>query len=308
MMILGSERVVTNDFSSHKTAEDYSGNHLSEIKITGSAKVVRVVNHYLPHEDSLNYDSFVKNQYQWKDGDYYNCISITGKSIRYHKDELGGNCVVLSGYVDGVHYYYGLYHMAKVNVNVGDIVNQDTILGYQGNTGLVASRKALSDVTYGTHVHMELIDDSNNYLNPRDYALGNKRIEWVSQGNERNENMDQIHILADKINIRESFSKTSKDLGDVYKDETYDILEVKDNEGYTWYKIKTSTNITGYVANLVNENWIEVLKKKEQEQEEKEDEQEESNLDSKYILLYKAEKTDIYYIRLKENEELYLKK
>ncbi len=306
MMILGSDRVVTNDFSSHKTAEDYSGAHLSEIKIKGSAKVVRVVNHYIPHEDSLNYDSFVKNQYQWRDGDYYNCISITGKSIRYHKDELGGNCVVLSGYVDGVHYYYGLYHMAKVLVNVGDIVNQDTILGYQGNTGLVASRKSLSDVTYGTHVHMELIDDSNNYLNPREYALGHKVIQWVSQSNEKSELVDQIHILADKINIRESSSKNSSDLGDVYKDEIYDILKVIDNEGYTWYKIKTSTNITGYVANLASENWIEVWKKKEQEENPVFDDEKEN--DDKYIFLFKADKSDIYYIRLNENEELYLKK
>jgi len=124
--------------------------------------------------------------------------------------------------------------------------------------------------------------------------------------NEKSELVDQIHILADKINIRESSSKNSSDLGDVYKDEIYDILKVIDNEGYTWYKIKTSTNITGYVANLASENWIEVWKKKEQEENPVFDDEKEN--DDKYIFLFKADKSDIYYIRLNENEELYLKK
>ena len=46
MKYLGSERSVTQSFVNHKYAEDYSGAHLSEIKINGTAKVIKVVNKY----------------------------------------------------------------------------------------------------------------------------------------------------------------------------------------------------------------------------------------------------------------------
>ena len=76
MKYLGSERVVTSDFSSHKTAEDYAGNHLSDISITGSGKVTKIINSFKSHEDSINYNSYLNNRNVWKDGNYYNCISI----------------------------------------------------------------------------------------------------------------------------------------------------------------------------------------------------------------------------------------
>lgn len=48
MIYLGSQRVITNSFSNHKTAEDYAGAHLSEVKINGTGvvtKVTIVLNH-----------------------------------------------------------------------------------------------------------------------------------------------------------------------------------------------------------------------------------------------------------------------
>ena len=46
MIYLGSSRVITNDFSTHKTAEDYAGNHQSDISIVGSGRVIKIVNRF----------------------------------------------------------------------------------------------------------------------------------------------------------------------------------------------------------------------------------------------------------------------
>ena len=49
MIYLGSQRVITNSFSNHKTAEDYAGAHLSEVKINGTGVVTKVINRFKSH-------------------------------------------------------------------------------------------------------------------------------------------------------------------------------------------------------------------------------------------------------------------
>ncbi len=302
MLILGSDRYVTQDYAHHQTAEDYSGEHLSVVKIVGSAKVIRVVNHYLPHEDSLNYQEFLRRQYEWKDGDYYNCISLTGKQVRYHKDELGGNCIELEGTIDGEPYRYGLFHLASVNVNVGDIVDGNTVLGHQGNTGLVFSGKAESDPTYGTHVHMEVKDPSGNFTNPREFALGNKVISYASGSNERDTSVDQVSILVNDIRIRKDATTESPILGKVYEGEFYTVYDSKEDENYTWYRIKTASGVSGYIASSKTEKWMEFLPKEKEEEPIPP-----KNPCDDYELLYTCPKTDTYYLKLYEGEQLYLK-
>lgn len=317
MILLGAERYITQNYQQHKTAEDYSGAHLSPIKITGTAKVTKVVNHYQVHEDSINYDDFIRNQASWRDGDYYNCTSITGKKVRFHKNELGGNCVEVQGYVGDESIQYTMFHMASTNVQVGDIVDSNTILGYQGNTGLVNSSKSRSDVTYGTHVHMEVKNASGAFVNPRNYALGNIVIAYVSQSNQVDTTKDQILITADKINIRQNPTTDSLDIGDVYKGEIYTILDSKDDVLYTWYQIKTNRDLLGWVASSKQEIWIEVKKAVVEGEmpitpidpplvtpSDKEEGQDEN----KYELLFTCPKTDTYYLKLNEGEQLYLLK
>lgn len=323
MIYLGAERYITQTFEQHKTAEDYSGNHLSPIKITGVAKVIRVVNKYKVHEDSINNDDFIQNQNIWRDGDYYNCVSITGKIVRFPKDELGGNCVRLEGYINNEKVTYELFHMASVNVKVGDIVDSNTILGLQGNTGLVDSGKSRSDVTYGTHVHMEVRNSNGNFINPRNYALGSEVINYIEQTNNVDTLVDQILIVADKINIRENPNVSSLDLGDVYKDEIYTVLDSKEDDLYSWYNIKTNLGLTGWVASSKLENWINFIKASTKEivPELKDDtivtltptipseDIDETKLkDNSYILLFTCPKTDTYYLKLQEGEKLYLQK
>jgi hypothetical protein len=98
MLLLGSNRTITQDYKAHNDAEDYAGEHLSIVKIKGKAKVIKVVNKYVVHEDSINYNEYLTNRNKWRDGTYYNCISVTGKTVRYHQSELGGNQVELEFY------------------------------------------------------------------------------------------------------------------------------------------------------------------------------------------------------------------
>lgn len=324
MNYLGSNRIITNPFSNHGTAEDYAGNHLSNVVLYGSGKVIRIINKFKSHEDSINYNNFLNNGNSWYKDGIYHCISITGKITLMTPDELSGNQVFVETYDGNKKLIFRFAHLDSVNVKVGDIVNENTILGLQGNTGLVLSSKNVSDKTYGSHVHLEVIDENNNYVNPRMYASGEVRTTYQLQTNSRDENKLQFIVNVDVINIRESAGVNSNDIGNVYINEIYDILESIDDGTYIWYKIRTSTGVEGYVAYLKNSNWITVFEpKKEEIQEENsansneaidEEIDENNNIkdDNEVVydnleLIFECVKDDYYYIYLKNGEKLYIK-
>lgn len=317
MIYLGSTRVITNTFASHKTAEDYAGNHQSEVKINGTGRVTKVINRFKSHEDSINYNDFINSQNIWKDGNYYNCISITGKQVRMHYDELGGNQIWIETYNGNEKITLRLAHLDSVLVNVGDVVNSNTVIARQGNTGLVLSNKSRSDKTYGSHVHLEVINQNGTYLNPRGYATGEIVTSYLEQSNTLDKNKRQIQIIVDKINIRKEASETSTDLGDVYNGEVYNILEEVDSPVYTWYKITTNRGVTGFVASKKGTSWIKVLEVNNDnippitivDEEPKEEPKEENNQEEKEMkLIFTCEKEDYYYIKLYPKEKLYLEK
>lgn len=324
MNYLGSNRIITNPFSNHGTAEDYAGNHLSNVVLYGSGKVIRIINRFKSHEDSINYNNFLNNGNSWYRDGIYHCISITGKITLMTPDELAGNQVFVETYDGNKKLIFRFAHLDSVNVKVGDIVNENIILGLQGNTGLVLSSKNVSDKTYGSHVHLEVIDENNNYVNPRMYASGEVRTTYQLQTNSRDENKLQFIVNVDVINIRESAGVNSNDIGNVYINEIYDILESIDDGTYIWYKIRTSTGVEGYVAYLKNSNWITVFEpKKEEIQEEnsansneaideKIDENNNIKDDNEVVydnleLIFECVKDDYYYIYLKNGEKLYIK-
>jgi hypothetical protein len=176
---LGSERSVTQDFVRHNyQAEDYAGIHLSEVRIYGKAKVVSVINKFKSYEDTIDHSDFLKNMKRWQKGKYYDCVSITNKIVRYYVNELGGNQVTLEFYVGNKVFYLVICHMAKVLVKVGDIITDVNVIGLQGNTGLVSSRKKRTDKTYGSHIHVQVKDNNGKYINPRNYAMSNIRIDY----------------------------------------------------------------------------------------------------------------------------------
>lgn len=295
MIYLGSERTITQSFINHKVAEDYGGFHKSEIKINGRGKVIKVINKFISHQDSINYNTFLENENIWFYNGVYNCISITGKSVKMTVEETAGNQVWIETYENNDKLIFRLCHLDSVLVNVGDIVDSNTVIGLQGNTGLVLSGKSVTDVTYGTHVHFE-VTKNNQYINPRKYASGEVITTYLENDNGINENKNQIKILVQQINIREKADEKSKDIGDVFYNEYYDVLEIIDITNYIWYKIKTNNGIIGYVASLKTGDWVEYKSALNGSQV------------TSFKLIFECEKTGQYSIKLNAGEKLYIEK
>lgn len=71
---------------------------------------------------------------------------VSGKIERYW---CGGNMLYIDVTVNGVQYTTYYYHLLRFNVNVGDIVTQDTIIGYVGG----GSTASYDSCTFGAHLH-----------------------------------------------------------------------------------------------------------------------------------------------------------
>ena len=100
--------------------------------------------------------------------------------------------------------------------------------------------------------------------------LSNNMVDNVIQSNERNETLDQLEIINDEINIRQDADTKSEKLGKVVKGEIYTIIETKEDNYYTWYKIKTNNDIEGFIAGKYKpededvQEYIKILDKKEE--------------------------------------------
>lgn len=88
-----------------------------------------------------------------------------------------------------------------------------------------------------------------NKLNKDNSIIHENRT--ISQSNNRDVAKKQVEIITDYINIRKDKSVKSKIIGKVYKSEIYDVLEIND----IWVKIKTSNNITGWIAAMYNNDY-----------------------------------------------------
>lgn len=67
-------------------------------------------------------------------------------------------------------------------------------------------------------------------------------------------------IIKDFINVREKPTTKSKKVYEVIKGETYDILEVFEEEGstYTWYLIIYEGKRTGWIASYTKTPWVDL--------------------------------------------------
>ena len=81
----------------------------------------------------------------------------------------------------------------------------------------------------------------------------------VTQSNKIDSSKTQIKIVTRRINIRKESTIDSEDLGDVYQDEIYDVLDYKDNGDYYWYKIMTNTGIEGFIASDKNDPYVKLI-------------------------------------------------
>lgn len=100
--------------------------------------------------------------------------------------------------------------------------------------------------------------------------LNNNSNTNVVQSNERDDTLDQLEIINDEINIRQDADTKSEKLGKVVRGEIYTIIETKEDNYYTWYKIKTNNNIEGFIAGKYKpededvQEYIKILDKKEE--------------------------------------------
>ena len=83
--------------------------------------------------------------------------------------------------------------------------------------------------------------------------------EKFNQSNPRDVNKTQVKIIVKALNIRKEPTVDSKDIGTVYLDEIFTVLEHIDNDDYYWYKIKTKQGITGYIASDRYNEYVEVI-------------------------------------------------
>lgn len=104
--------------------------------------------------------------YRW--GSYHNALDIGGNaegtpvyaaaagvvSGKIDRYSCGGNMLYIDVVVNGVSYTTYYYHLLKFNVNVGDIVTQNTIIGYVGGGRSTSSAYGGYDYcTTGAHLH-----------------------------------------------------------------------------------------------------------------------------------------------------------
>ncbi len=101
-------------------------------------------------------------------GSYHNALDIGGNSEgtpiyaaaagkvvgKIYKYRCGGNMLYIDVTVNGVNYTTYYYHLLRFNVNVGDIVDQNTVIGYVGGGASTSSKYGGYDhCTTGAHLH-----------------------------------------------------------------------------------------------------------------------------------------------------------
>ena len=103
--------------------------------------------------------------YRW--GSYHNALDIGGNaegtpvyaaaagvvSGRIDRYSCGGNMLYIDVTVNGQAYTTYYYHLLRFNVNVGDVVTQDTIIGYVGGYTTAKSYGGYDNCTTGPHLH-----------------------------------------------------------------------------------------------------------------------------------------------------------
>lgn len=70
-----------------------------------------------------------------------------------YKSSCGGNMVYIGHYTSSGTYTSGYFHLASINVSVGQVVNQNTVIGYSGG---VPSIETWDRCSTGAHLHLQM--------------------------------------------------------------------------------------------------------------------------------------------------------
>ncbi len=75
---------------------------------------------------------------------------VSGRTERY---SCGGNMLFIDVNVNGQPYTTYYYHLLKFNVNIGDVVDQNTVIGWVGGYSTSSSHGGYDTCTTGAHLH-----------------------------------------------------------------------------------------------------------------------------------------------------------
>ena len=123
--------------------------------------------------------------YRW--GSYHNALDIGGSSPFegspvyaaaagevagvVHHYSCGGNMVFINVIVDGKKYTTYYYHLLEYYVQVGDIVDQNTIIGLVGGYSTSTSHGGYDSCTTGAHLHFEVAEGFYTGYSPRSNVI-----------------------------------------------------------------------------------------------------------------------------------------
>lgn len=157
--------------------------------------------------------------------------------------------VVLKHSLGGKTIFTRYWHLVKGSAKVkkGQKVKQGQQIGVRGNTGKSG----------GTHLHFEIkICPSgtsykkastpwNRYnVNPAKYTFVKESQHWKN-GDFKLSKCPTLTIIADEIRIRQSASTESSVMGTVEKGDVYEVLNIKKQPDYIWYKIGPEKWVAG---------------------------------------------------------------
>lgn len=123
--------------------------------------------------------------YRW--GSYHNALDIGGSSPFegspvyaaaagevagvVHHYSCGGNMVFINVIVDGKKYTTYYYHLLEYYVQVGDIVDQNTIIGLVGGYSTSTSHGGYDSCTTGAHLHFGVAEGFYTGYSPRSNVI-----------------------------------------------------------------------------------------------------------------------------------------
>ena len=115
----------------------------------------------------------------WRWGSYHNALDIGGASPfegtpvyaaaagvvsgMIHEYSCGGNMLYINVNVNGEEYTTYYYHLLDFNVSMGDVVTQDTVIGWVGGWSTSTEHGGYDNCTTGSHLHYGV---AKGYYNP----------------------------------------------------------------------------------------------------------------------------------------------
>ena len=181
--------------------------------------------------NTLNRNLSIFTKASNKENDTYNQVKVL--SLKYIRKYPQENTYIYVGHVTEGDIY-----------NILDIVDKDRqrFIKIKTNTGITGY------LLSGDDIEFKLNKSSDLYK------------KWFIQSNERNEFVKQLKVINDYINIRKSATIYSDIVGQVFKEEIYNVLDETDEDGKIWYKIETNQGVKGWIAgNYAGSQMVEIL-------------------------------------------------